>query len=175
MFLGIYWAGRRESKRDCADRIASFLVAILSVDSDLSRWYLKASSKKGARVPVDISREAIENALRSNNRDTDGQAIAELGYGLAIWNGKNASFSASVGVISPFVSNSAVLSFAGMSPTDGAFWEQLIKIAVTSFDPDTAVVTNHEYLERHCAQASDEMRGWFVYKRGMQVVESPFP
>lgn len=147
----------------------------MAVDPTLERWFLKAKRKKDAAVAADISAEAIEALLKTNNRDTTGEPIAELGFSLGIWNGESASLSATVGAFSPYVGNSVVLSYNGDSPSNSVVWRTLIEHAVEAFDPDAAVVTNHDYVACHGDGAPDEAGGWFLYRRGKPIVECPFP
>jgi len=126
-------------------------------------------------MPADMSPTGIEALLTTNNRDMTGQAIPELGFSLAVWNGKSASLSAALGAFSPQIGNFVLLSFHGPNPLKAAAWAQLIERAVEAFDPDSAVVTNNEFLERHGNGTPDEAGGWFVYRRGAPIAESYFP
>lgn len=175
LFLGVYWASRKESRTDCAARLARFLSAGTGVDPTLERWFLKANRKKDAIIAADITTEGVDALLKTNKKDTTGEPITELGFSLGIWNGESASLSATVGAFSPYVGNSVVLSYNGDSPASAAVWRTLIERAVEAFDPDTAVVTNHDYVASHGDGAHDEAGGWFRYRRGTPIVECEFP
>lgn len=175
LFLGAYWKARKETRTECATRLSSYLRAIGSVEPTLQGWFQKASRRQAANKAADLSVEGIQGLLKTNNRDVGGDPIVELGFNLSLWSGGNVSFSATVGAFSPFIENSVVLSFRGDGPVDREMWRRLIEKAVDAFDPDTAVVTNHDYVAAHGDGAPDEARGWFTYTRGKAVVESTFP
>src|SRR5687767_8638141 len=110
-FIGAYWSARKETRRESALRITKFLEAI-GEQPLFASWYLKAR-RKAALTPLEISVDAIEMQLKTNNRDTDGSAIQELGFSLNVWNGTDkspASFAVICGAFSNYVKNSAVLS-----------------------------------------------------------------
>ena len=142
LFLGVYWGNREEDRDKCAEKLSEFLAVASGLFPELAQWFLKSSRKKRALKPIDFSPEAIAGALRTNNRDTDGQPILELGFNVGLWNGTSASFSATVGASSRYVGNSVLLSFDGECPADRGAWKRLIEGAVHVFDPDSAVVTD---------------------------------
>ena len=113
--------------------------------------------------------------MKANDRDLTGDPVVELGFNLSLWNGGNASFSATVRAFSPYVENSVVLSFHGDCPVDREKWRRLIERAVEDFDPDAAVATNHDYIAAHGDGTPDEAGGLLTYTRGKAVVEYPFP
>jgi len=174
LFLGAYWKGRGESRRQAAARISAFLCATGAIDLSLSCWFQKGSRKASAFKPAALSSQGIEPLLKSNNRDITGDAIADLGYNIGLWNGENASFSATVGATSPYIENSIVLSFQGDSPCDSSTWRKLMEQVIEAFAPDSAVVTSHEYIARHGDQSPDEAGGWFTYRRGESIREHEF-
>jgi hypothetical protein len=177
-YVGAYWSARRATLRECALRIAEFLAAI--ADQPLfARWHLKARSRKAASVPLDISVEAIEAHLKTNNRDTDGTAIHELGFSLSVWNGIDdspASFAVTCGAFSNYVKNSAVLSLPSKPvPIDGAtqgLLRMLLEQSVQVWDPDSAAATSSESIARAGGGMPWEAGGWFVYRRGKGIAPS---
>jgi hypothetical protein len=174
-FVGSYWSARKETRHECALRIAKFLAAIADQPS-LTRWYLKARNRKAARVPLEISAEAIESCLKTNNRDDDGTAIEELGFRLSLWNGSSGSptsFTVTCGAFSKFVKNSAVLSLppqaTPMEASAQDLFLSLLETSVQIWDPDDAVATSHESIARSGGGMPWEVGGWFVYRRGSAI------
>lgn len=172
-FLGAYWTGRAEDRGQCASRISAFLRAAGAAHASLGPWFRKASRKSAAFKPVDISPAGIESLLTTNNSDVSGQPILDLGFSLGIWNGDNAGFSVTIGATSPYIKNAAVLSFEGVPSFNSATWLRLIGCAVEALEPDSAVVTSHDYIARHGGGMPDQVGGWFTYKRGEPITELP--
>lgn len=176
MFVGAYWGKRKETRDECAKRIADVLQRLGENHPALGTWYQKARSKSAAmKNTVELSPGSIGRILRTNTRDTDGSPIAELGFSIGVWNGNDelpASFSATCGGYSDFVKNSAVLDFDPSWDyvelvTSGRLRTVLVDL-VKALDPDKAVVTSHEYLDR--AGVDDPCdAGWLVYERNRGV------
>ena len=113
----------------------------------------------------------MASKLKVNRRDVGGDVISELGFSLAVWNGAEASLDITIGAFSPYILNSAVLSFrdaaATRSPID---CRPLMDAAIDAFDPEQAVVTSNELLMRTNAKEPWDA-GWLTYSRGGEVVE----
>lgn len=164
----------------CARRLIRFLLAAGSVDTSFSRWYQTANRRKDAFRPVDRSPIGLQPLLSTNNRDIDDEPILELGFGFSTWNGKTASFSGTLGGFSRTLSNVVLLRVSehgGIGiPLDGAAWRLLVEQAVEAFEPDSVIVTNHDFLDRQGGGTPEQLGGWLVYRRGSGViVENPFP
>jgi len=175
MIVGAYWAQRQESREQAAERMARFLSSLATQHELFSKWFMPGRSRAAAlRAQVSLDPVTIASKLRVNRRDLDHKPIPELGFKLGIWNGKSASFSATVGAYSPYTSNRTVLSFSEtpneLKEND---WKNLLEAMIQSFDPDHAVVTSHEYLERVGAPKTTDA-GWFTYERGGEIRQHPF-
>lgn len=171
LFLACYWGPRLESKLACADSIARFWALSVDLHPCFSTSLATASKKmKGwsPSVAADIGK-----LLKTNNLDSTGEPIPELGFNVALWN-KCLTFSASIGMYHPKMTNSIVLSFKGESPYNPEFWRALVRNAVACFDPDHVVVTTHSYVEDH-GGSLPEAGGWLTYQRGGTVFEHTFP
>ena len=160
---------------ECATRLSNYLRVIGLLESTFQEWNQKTSRHPDTAKAAVLSMEGIDALLKTNNRDVGGDPIVELGFNLSLWNGSNALFSATIGAYSPYIENSVVLSFRGDCPVDSETWRRLIEKAVEAFDPDSAVVTSHDYIASHGGGAPDEAGGWFTYTRGSAIVESTFP
>jgi hypothetical protein len=175
LFLGAYWKARQETRADCASRLANYIREIGAIEPTLQQWFQKSSRRQNARKAADLSIDGIVTLLKTNDREFSGDPMVELGFNLSLWNGGNASISATVGAFSPYIENSVVLSFRGACPTNKNTWRRLIEEAVKAFDPDSAVVTNHDYIAAHGDGTPDQAGGWFTYVRGSSVQERAFP
>jgi len=139
---------------------------------------LNARSRKAASVPLPLSADHIAQRLKTNNRDTDGSPIEELGFSLGVWNGNDespASFHITCGVYSPFVKNASVLTLPPQSvplaPAVAGLYRTLLEKSVQACDPEDAVATSTESLAR--AEAMPwAAGGWFVYRRGQGITQS---
>ena len=177
MFVGAYWGIRRESRDECTLRISKALTAIAKHDSALASWYRKGRTKSAAlKNKVDVTVDGIGGLLETNNRDTNGSAIAELGFSIGLWNGSGVlpvSFSVTCGAYSEFVKNSALLQLSAEAGTDAFLcserMRELFTDFIAAFDPDTAVVTSHEYIDHAGGGAPWEAGGWLVYERSLGV------
>jgi hypothetical protein len=171
MFVGAYWKQRKESREEVAARLVRFLSAAAGQGSLFSKWYLKGRTPSGARTPLSMDSTSIAKHLRVNRRDVGGQEMTELGYRLAVWNGNGVSLEATLGVTSPYVRNSVVLSFEkGQDRLSKKDCRTLIEAAVQAFDPEHAVITTAESLERSHATNPWEA-GSFTYERGSEIRE----
>ena len=181
-FLGAYWGSRKETRRECAVRIANFLQGIAHLPH-FALWYLKARSQSTARLHLEAAPDPIEALLRTNSRDIDGNAIQELGFSLSAWNGSSdttaASLAVTCGAFSTSVKNSAVLYLPSQPPpTDATGLETLKGLlvkAIEAWEPDVAVVTSHEFISREGGGMPWEIGGWLVYRRVEGIVESTMP
>jgi hypothetical protein len=159
MFVGSYWSAREESKDVVANRVVAFLESVGQRLPWLTEWYAKGDSRRDAlkrRVspcPDDI----IEHL--SSEREL-------LGFRLALWSPQGWSFSASLGSVSKFVGNSAVLSLRQpVSEVTERDWRAVLESMIQAFEPDHGVVTSHEVLA--AAGADDPWgAGMWKYERG---------
>ena len=173
MFVGAYWPQRQESREQAAERIARCLNLLSSRDPALATWFMKSRKKPAAAVPLHPGPQAVASHLKVNRRDVGRDVMAELGFSLAAWNGSDVSLDVTIGAVSPFVLNSAVLSFRGASPTSRRApgdWRDLIDAAIDAFDPEHAVVTSTDLLTRKKAPKPWHV-GWLTYDLGGEVME----
>jgi hypothetical protein len=178
MVVGAYWSEREESREAAAARIFDFLKAIAGQSGEFTTWYSKARSRAAAlRSPIPIDEATIAKKL-GVHRDSHRRLMPDLGFDFNAWDGKHATFSASVGIYTPYVSNAVVLriddSYDDSYALSGEVYRALLEEMVRAFDPEHAVVTTHEYRERMGATKPWEA-GWFTYARGEGIQEHPFP
>ena len=171
-FVGAYWSAREESRRECAQRIFSFLES-LSDDCLFAKWCLTGRNPKTAKKSLELSVDAIEQRLKAHYTDEPRVPMLDLGFSLDIWNGQDASsagFRATCGGFSRVVGNSAVLSLPRQEPPrEAATLERLhalVRNAVSSFDPDVAIATSSEFNARLGGGPAPKNGGWITYRRG---------
>lgn len=174
-FIGAYWSSREETRRQCAERAVTYLRSIES-HPGLGQWFLKGRSRKKAMSPLEVTLEGLERRLKSNNREDDGTAIHDLGFTLGIWNGaerKSASLAITCGASSKFIKNFVLLNLpSGPPPADAESFEifrVLLEKAVTAWDPDDAVATSKEFLNRSGGGMPWVAGGWATYHRGQGI------
>lgn len=172
MFVGGYWAQRKESRERVSARLTSFLGRLGEVADELSTWYPKdggEASKVG--VPIIITQSSIAVALELNRRDVGQQPIVDLGFRVNAWNGASASLSATLGCWNPSVRNAVVLDLRAWKLTD-ARCRTMLDIVVGEFDPDHAVVADDAHLAKP-GIAHPWDAGQLVYYRGAGIADDP--
>jgi immunity protein 52 of polymorphic toxin system len=168
--VGAYWGQRKESRQACASRISAFLQALAAQDAALSRWYRQLASRKEPlrELPHDV--DGLLPRLGVNRADIGGEVMVELGFDFSAWNGWKADMQASLsvycGAFSPFVGNSAVVSFDPEASPTPDLLQGILRAAVTAFDPDDGVVVSHATLSAQASPSILERPALFRYKRG---------
>ncbi len=163
-FIGAYWSARRESKGECAHRISSLFRA-LATDPLLSEWYATALTRRSSRKHIGASVEEIHSNLTENRRDSDGTPIAELGFGMNLWNGNDAApatMSIKCGSFAAYVQNSIALRLPRESG-DLNHMRTLLGYVVDFAEPDIAVATSLELMGE--SGMPWESPCWFFYCR----------
>lgn len=168
-FVGIYWGARSEDKLSCAKRVASFLLEVTDISDGALRWYKKATSKKAALTSLPKSSDELASHLKPQLRDIGSDVMCELGFGFAAWTGPDSSIIASlgmtVGASSAAVRNSVVVSFDAKSEPSKELLHEILRAAVSAFDPDSGVVTSMEDMTEHADLPAWELPGIFTYRR----------
>ncbi|MDP7707556.1 Imm52 family immunity protein [Mycobacterium sp. TY815] len=158
-YIGAYWGSRAASVDECAERLATLIEQFAHVDPLLTGWRQGAGSKLKAieqpRVTSDHADLVTRLLAGRNRRDTDRLVIEELGYSVSWWNGNpDASIGLAVrcGQTSPYSTNSLVLNLPESdaipdlySPTTAS---KLLKIVIGIWQPDHAVWTNYELVDK---------------------------
>lgn len=166
-FVGAYWSQRKESRSECAARVVKLLDDI-SFEPSLQTWFLKAKSEKQAKASrIDKSASAIESLLQTNDRDTDGEPIPDLGFSFSVWNGDrvgSVSLDVHCGAYSKFAGNYALLKFSArtIADEDRVRFESLLKIFVSVWEPDNAIVSSTEDLAGAPGKKPWDKSSWFT-------------
>jgi hypothetical protein len=166
-FVGAYWASRKEAKEKCAQRVVDFFERIRE-NSALAEWFPKGRSAKTTKSPVPSNAKGILPFLKTNNRDTNGSAIAELGFSLNLWNGSSSSLSITCGAFSPAIRNSVVVSLPPLAEIKSGDLENMrlvFEATIDVWDPDQAVVTSSQLMSQKGGGMPWQTKGWFNYSK----------
>jgi hypothetical protein len=172
VFVGGYWLARGETREGSAQSIAKFLGLISGYES-LGAWFLRARTSAESHVRVEVDSEWLAPRLRVNKSDVSGETIEDLGFSIALYNSTDdqwqaaTSLRAHIGAFSPNVENFIVLSFGRKANNKiiRSDLEGVLVAIVSAFDPDHAVVTSHERMDRIGAKKPWET-GLLTYERG---------
>jgi hypothetical protein len=177
-FVGAYWGAREESQRECAVRVAAFLEALARDGIGLSQWYKKAKSRKAPLVLLPKDAEGLEPLLSVHLRDLDGEVVADLGFSFAAWTGPEAKAVGSLSVecgaycsVVGMISNAVVVSFEPSPSPTMEFLQEILRAAVSAFDPEDAVVNSSERLSQYSLPVT-EAPAIYRYKRGSGFSQS---
>lgn len=116
-----------------------------------------------------LTAEGIEPYLKTNNRDTDGAPIVELGFDLGLWNGGSVSLSITCGAYSPAICNSVVIYLpptAELGENDLATFRSLLDACIDAWEPDHAVATSSQLMAQEGGGRPWQTRGWLNYSKG---------
>ena len=64
IFLGAYWAARKENIESCAKRLSSFLAQCGYVHPELCTWFKKAARRKATNIQIEINENSIRKLLK---------------------------------------------------------------------------------------------------------------
>jgi hypothetical protein len=171
VIIGAYWSQRKETKEAVAARLAAFMKVICKRSEVFATWFGKAGTRTAAlRLPLDLNNEAIEVNLSINRRDADRKPIQELGFSFSAWNGKETSFSATLGAYSQYAGNAVVLRVGEEDRLNLEFYRVILEDMIHFFDPEYAAVATDECLARVGAKKPWEV-GLITYKRGEGIIE----
>lgn len=100
--IAVYWKPRQEDLSDCVSRCVRQFQGLARVSVQFSQWFGTGSTRAQAlQQPIEAqSSPAIRDLLLKgvHRRDVGGAVIPELGYSLALWNGRPAGSQASARV-----------------------------------------------------------------------------
>ena len=94
-FVGVYWGARQDSLECCAKRLKAHFISLSHASDKLSQWMNLGRSSKRNYINIGLDDEIVALLKRGENKgEFDKKAIPELGYRVALWNGRENSFSA---------------------------------------------------------------------------------
>ena len=179
MLLGCYWSARPVSLEIASHQIVSFLTEAALTDPGFSRWYLKGSSRPDPRKEVALDVTSVSAKLRTQVSDFGKEPMPELGYGFDVWNGVQGSFGVSIGMSSVRLRNAVTLSAPDRGPGSvrEQSWLEVMRAAISVFDPDSAVVVSNAARVRPPPRPFERIPpgppltelAWLVYARGGDI------
>ena len=183
LFLGAYWEPRKETAQTCAQKLGNTLLALGDLSPAFSHWFRKGATRdQSLRAEVNLAGEELSSLIMSgtNRKDLDRSSIAAAGYRVSLWTGQSDEQAASLTVKCcstvklPVPSNSLVLNL----PVNGTRESpdllsknkltQIVEIVVQQFDPEWAVITSVDHLNR--VRRSGEFGpfvGWISYFKNL--------
>ena len=168
-----YWPPRRESIEQCADRLLEFFAGLATSDPSLAVWYELGMSREEAlekRAATNDRSYLLHRLDRGRNRrDFDHTVIADSGFRLGLWNGREEGQVAGLmiwcGQYSPEFDNNVVLRL----PEDLGGLRQsermagLLESTARAWEPDWAGVMSDEAIESRNFRGDGLFVDWMVY------------
>lgn len=191
-FIGVYWAARKETHRECVIRTLEFLKAI-SKEPNLTDWF-RGGTRTKAGTPQELNMAAIGQRMTPGMKKCRGipdpDLTDELGFSFGAWNGNHkaaASILVTCGLQDPHQSNAVALDlfcqpFPGDQESQDRF-KRLLNIAVRVWDPDLVVVTTSErkdlaFGNKNCLTQDEWEKcmtsaAWLLYRKGQPLFIDP--
>jgi hypothetical protein len=167
-YIGGYWGARKESARECASRLVRFLNALGRLDPPISLWSVASGSAKPR--PISIETSPLEELLERGRpkRDTDGEAISDLGFMLSLWNaeGWRVALDVSCGASDGRTINRCVLELPASAMAGAPALDQharLIATVVRIWDVSWATWTTDEWRRLQNTPRIGPVSGWINY------------
>lgn len=169
-FIAAYWSRREEPANSCATRLAILISKIGARHPLLQGWKKKGRSRTEAQSePIGVSAEEIVKLFKTNNDEIKGSAILELGFNISLWNGNDnhgIALSATCGAFADCMTNSVVLHLPpghDENVLEGVDLKLLVQDFVDALDPDFAMLTSSDYINRNGGGAPWDVGGWVNY------------
>jgi len=174
-YLGAYWGPRKETARECAQRAEVFFHMLARCEPTFAQWYRGA---RGAprELPGHPVRPEVEEwerlFLQGRNRTDIGKKVIEdLGFMESVLNAKKDATRIHLhcGEYSPWGEGNTCLIHP---PDEGSVRERILSAPVlaevltsmaTAWDPDFAMATSGEMVDRIEKQTRDVRVGWLTY------------
>lgn len=174
-YMGGYWGPREETMLECARRAELFFHLLARCDPLFSSWYRRGSGAPHSLPghPVRLDAEEWEQ-LFSRGRlraDVGKEAIEALGSMVHVWTEKNLErtrVELNCGAYAPGVVNTCLLR----PPEEGPLRERILrapllaevlKSLVTAWDPDFAIFSSSEMVDRVEMTTREVRIGWLTY------------
>ncbi|KFA91791.1 Imm52 family immunity protein [Archangium violaceum] len=186
-YSGAYWGPRQETALECARRAELFFHMLARCDPSFTHWY-----RAGRGFPRELPgwpvhpevKELEELFLRSNLRtDAGKKRIEDMGFRQMVWNAKKEATEINLycGKYSPWGGPNSCL----LKPTrEAAIRERLLRTPVlaevltcmaTAWDPDFAMASSSEMVERMEKDRFEVRVGWLTYLSRRLGTPPPLP
>jgi hypothetical protein len=186
--VGAYWGPRAEPLDQCSGRVLDLFQRIAQIDPQLSRWFLRADSRRQAlEHEVKVSERSVRDLLLrgQNRRDVDRQVIPELGFSLGLWNGAPEGETASVDIhcgayaAMPGAANSCVIGLPDSKGVDHVYdvtaLPELIRAVARCFEPDWAVAATRNQMDELRTTAGAPFIGSHLFLSARRGLVPPLP
>jgi len=173
LFLGAYWAARKETIDACAERLLGFLTGLAALDPAFAAWHeVGKSLRQSLERPVEFqNKSALISLLERGVSRTDvgKQVMEELGFAFYLWNGGKppcaVGLNGRCGVYSAYVGNCALVDLPEQleilrGPEQAA---GLLALAARAWEPDWAAVMSRRSMDARNYVAGKPFVDWLLY------------
>jgi hypothetical protein len=171
---GAYWGPRKETARECAERISLFLIRLSSISNDLTGWRSRGRSRKLAAGNTIIDPNSlcqiVETVEAGTNRKDVGakDTISELGFRVGLWNGKTSSVEAlSLGIhcgaysgLRTFENNAIISPLLSFDISSDNLVQKLSETFVEAWNPEFFVLARKSKLNDAASGAGKAGGHW---------------
>lgn len=185
-YVGGYWGPRQESVTDCARRLSNFMTMLAGIHPSLASWYEKGMSRQAALAHrVDPSIETVRNLLLAGHarRDDDDRTVmADLGFSVALWNGRAPEVAmrtrcGSWAAVPGLTSNIVVVDLPEAEGDGLALYHRatalgLVHAVVTAWQPSWCTWTSRELLRAQAVQPGEGVVGWSTYVANLDCMRN---
>lgn len=164
------WFNRQQTAQECAVSMISFLKELELFGSPFINWTFLNSKKKSPPIPTETNefRKQIIIPI-GGRRGAPPDEIDSLGFGFLLFgDGKTSESIVLDGECGGYSSHSRLsFQFPNKGPfadrlLQPDFLQQLLKVTVTSWDPDWAVIDYFDYDDPDCSSSKIPVY-WFIY------------
>lgn len=176
--LGAYWEPRRENRKDCAQHLTRFLIALSRCSPLYARWFHTGYSRKEALSHAfDFTDEEQAFNLLKPDRQFD-----DLGFGASLWNEEDEDAGVRLMVrcglyVSETVGlgNAVSLSVPASLATDTEAVRGALLATISSWSPAWASVCSSRYLNQMAQREGPAQRelnlDWMLYLGQAELVD----
>jgi hypothetical protein len=185
--LRAYWGPRKETIDKCADRLGQFLARIAVRSDSLAAWFEKSRSRrKATEKAIDSGKDGLMDLLRrcQNREDTTGDVIEDLGFHVALWNGRRGKEVSSLSIkcgmhcsVPGVGFNCVLLNLPEDLGTlaNGVAMAQLFADTVESWEPERATVCSELAVDNRGFDARRPFVDWMVYVAELKIAATSVP
>jgi hypothetical protein len=183
--ISVEWENRRESPKDCAERLRRMIAALSKVHPLLAQWFTDAEKKGGLTVapkPLPTSIDELATIFQEATTRKDAGALwPELGYHVTAWNGIDGPcgvvLKALPGSYGDWrkLPNSSDLEFQPRQPSNtdliGAEVLRSALLSMMAWDPICGTVSTWDYWDKRFPPPQH----WPIFRSGwMTYLSAPY-
>jgi hypothetical protein len=187
LYVGSYWAARKEDLQQSADRLLACLVGLKERNPAFAQWYEKGTSRMDSlKRPVDLrNNERLSQILEAgrHRRDADGSSISELGFHCGLWNGGSGTMSASISVTcgshsaNPNLRNAVVITLPTLSSglSCAQCYLDVLKTVAEAWEPEWGGVISESSRNARCSDPAAPFVDWMLYINRIDIDHANLP